>query len=454
MRKMEPDHDLCQIADAESPDRSLDDRRRRNRQFVSNLISLYALQGLNYAVPLAVLPYLVRALGIERYGLLAFAQSFAQYFSLLTDYGFNFSATRSIALQRDDKEAVSRIFCSVFCIKLLLMCIGALVLSAVVISIPRFHQNAAFFFMAYLAVIGNVLFPVWYFQGVEKMKHISAIVGCARPAGAIALFAFVHRPQDALLALAIQSLALVAGGVAGLWVVVHRFHVSLLRPAASDIRLAFRDGLHLFISTAAVSLYTNTNVFLVGILSGNLEAGYFSAAEKLVRAAAQGMLTPITQAVFPYMSHLVAQSREMALRLAARTLRWMSLISLVASILIFGFAGPIVGICFGRAAGAGVAVLRWIALLPFLIAISNVLGIQTLIPFGLDKQLSRVLLAAGLFHLALAVPLIHFFGAPGAGASVLCTESLIAVSMVFVLERHHLHIFHLIERPARKQLFS
>jgi PST family polysaccharide transporter len=132
----------------------------------------------------------------------------------------------------------------------------------------------------------------------------------------------------------------------------------------------------------------------------------------------------------------------------------MSLISFVASILVAVLAGPIVEICFGRAAGASVAVLRWVALLPFLIAINNVLGVQTLITFGLDKQLSRLLLAAGSFHLVLAVPLIHFFGARGAGASVLCTESLITVSMVAVLERHHLHIFHLTERPLRKQLFS
>jgi O-antigen/teichoic acid export membrane protein len=70
-----------------------------------------------------------------------------------------------------------------------------------------------------------------------------------------------------------------------------------------------------------------------------------------------------------------------------------------------------------------------------------------MITFGLDMQLSRLLLTAGLFHVALAAPLIHSFGAQGAGASVLCTEFSATVGMV-VVERHHLHIFHLMRRPA------
>ena len=83
------------------------------RRLMDNILSLYALLGLYYLIPMAVLPYLVRVLGMEMYGLVAFAQSFAQYFTTLTDYGFNYSATRSIAQQREDHNSVSKIFCSV-----------------------------------------------------------------------------------------------------------------------------------------------------------------------------------------------------------------------------------------------------------------------------------------------------------------------------------------------------
>ncbi len=83
------------------------------RRLLDNIVSLYLLQGLNYLIPLAVLPYLVRVLGMEAYGLVAVAQSFAQYFNILTDYGFNFSATRSIAQSKHEPEHSSpyRLLC-------------------------------------------------------------------------------------------------------------------------------------------------------------------------------------------------------------------------------------------------------------------------------------------------------------------------------------------------------
>ena len=91
-------------------------RNLARQKWFGNLFWLYALQGLNYLVPLAVLPYLLRILGVEHYGLIAFAQAFAQYFIILTDYGFNLSATKRIALLRDDRRQVSIVFWSVLVI--------------------------------------------------------------------------------------------------------------------------------------------------------------------------------------------------------------------------------------------------------------------------------------------------------------------------------------------------
>lgn len=409
------------------------------RKLAGNLVALYILQGLNYAIPMAVLPYLVRVLGMQMYGLIAFSQSFAQYFTLLTDYGFNYSATRSIALQGGNGAAISRIFSSVLTIKVALMCAGAVVVGMIVATVPRFHHDAIFFLVAYLAVAGNVLFPLWYFQGVEEMRQISAIYGGARLLGAVALFVWVHHPSDALRALVIQSLAVVLAGAVGLGWVLFSCAVRFVLPGRTELATALKEGAHLFVSTAAISLYTNTNVFLVGILAGNTEAGYFSAAERLVRAM-QGLITPVTQAVFPHMNAIAAESRKSALRLAKRTLKWMSGISFFFSVTILVLAGPIVVLCFGHHAAPCVPVIRWIALLPLLVAVSNVLGIQTMITFNLDRQFSLILVLAGIFNAVIAIPLVHFFAATGAGAAVLCTEFLVTVSMWLILERHGIRI--------------
>jgi PST family polysaccharide transporter len=411
-----------------------------SKTILGNIISLYFLQGLNYVIPIAVLPYLVRVLGMEMYGLIAFAQSFAQYFTIFTDYGFNFSATRSIAQMQEDSEAISRFFSAVFALKLLLTGIGSLVLLLIVHFIPKFHQNAIFFYVAYIAVIGNVLFPLWYYQGIQQMRYISVITGITRAFAAVLLFFLVRGPKDALLSVGIQSGGILASGIIGIIIALIRFQIRLVFPSRKDIRAALVDGWHLFVSTAAISLYTNTNVFLVGILAGNVQAGYFSAAEKIVRAM-NGLIGPVSQAIFPHVNTLVQESRDTALRFARNMLRYMLPCTLVPSLLLLGFTAPIAHLCFGSNGDGSIPVLRWIALLPSIIALSNVLGLQTMIPFGLDKQFSRILIFAGVFNVLFAIPLVKIFGATGAGASVFSTEILVSGAMIISLRQHGLSLF-------------
>jgi polysaccharide transporter, PST family len=95
---------------------------------------------------------------------------------------------------------------------------------------------------------------------------------------------------------------------------------------------------------------------------------------------------------------------------------------------------------FGHTALGAVPIMRWIAPLPFLIAVSNVLGIQTMLVFGLDKQFSRILISAGIVNILLGAPLIIWLGAIGAGISVLVTETLVTSAMVVVLRNHRIII--------------
>lgn len=409
------------------------------RRLFDNIVSLYLLQGLNYLLPLAVLPYLVRVLGIETYGLVAVAQSFAQYFNILTDYGFNFSATRSIAQSKDEPKQISRIFCCVFLIKICLTAVGFILLVCVLLTVPRMRHDGTIFLYAFVGVVGNVLFPVWYFQGLERMRHISLISGAAKALSAVLLFVFVHHASDGALAVAIQSLGLLLAGAIGFVVSTRSADLDFDWPSWRELRTCSAQGWHLFVSTASISLYSNTNVFLVGMLAGNVQAGYFSAADRLVRAG-NGLLGPVTQAVFPYVSSLAPRSSQAALVFIARSLKWMAGFALLPMITLFVFARPIAVLCFGHVADGAIPVMRWIAPLPFLVAVTSVLGVLTMLTFGLDKQFSRIVIAAGMLNVVVAVPLISTFAAQGAGASVLLTETVVTVMMGLVLRLNGINI--------------
>jgi PST family polysaccharide transporter len=109
------------------------------KRFLKNFFSLAILQGLNYILPLLTLPYLIRVLGAEKFGLLAFATAIIGYFIVLTDYGFNFTATREVSLNIENNEKLNEIFSSVMIIKFMLFIISLFLLTILVIAFE--HKN-------------------------------------------------------------------------------------------------------------------------------------------------------------------------------------------------------------------------------------------------------------------------------------------------------------------------
>lgn len=135
---------------------------------LENFVSLSTLQDLNYLLPIIIPPYLIRVISPEKFGLIAFAQAFMQYFMILTDYSFNISATREIALCKTDKQKMCSIFSSVITVKCILAAASFTIFIAIVASVPKFRGDWLVYLLSFGSVIGNTLFPVWFFP--EKKR--------------------------------------------------------------------------------------------------------------------------------------------------------------------------------------------------------------------------------------------------------------------------------------------
>ena len=62
---------------------------------IENFSSLTLFQLINLSIPLITYAYLIRVLGIEKYGLVVFAQAVVGYLLIFVQFGFNISAIKS-----------------------------------------------------------------------------------------------------------------------------------------------------------------------------------------------------------------------------------------------------------------------------------------------------------------------------------------------------------------------
>ncbi|MBC8643446.1 oligosaccharide flippase family protein [Flavobacterium lindanitolerans] len=150
-------------------------KSQKVKTLFSNFISLSVLQGLNLILPLLTIPYLLKVIGVEKYGILAFINAVVLYFQIVTEYGFNSTATRDISVSSSDKKKVGQLFNEVLSAKLFLLGIGIIVLSILVFSFPFLRKYFDLYFYSYGVVVGMAISPIWLFRGLQQMKYITYI---------------------------------------------------------------------------------------------------------------------------------------------------------------------------------------------------------------------------------------------------------------------------------------
>ena len=416
------------------------------RRVLGNFFSLSIVQFANYLAPVITLPYLFRVLGLEKYGLTELARAISVYFLMLTDYGFSLSATQEIAVHRDDPRKVSEVFSAVLLLKFLLLVLSFALLSLLVLAVPRLRADWPVYYLSFGNVIGMWLFPIWLFQGLERMKYIPMLSVTAKTLYVLLVLGLIHGPADYLYAPLLQSASAILIGLAGLILALCKFRVRFRIPGISVLKYEFVNGWHLFLSKTAITFYTATNVVILGLFTDNTFVAYYAAGDKIVRALTDGLHIPLSQAIFPHIGRLASQSPPAALRFAARVAKLLSLATLTISAGTFFAAPYIARVVLGHNAGGSVPVIRILSLLPLVVGLSNIFGTQIMVNFGLKKLLARILAAAGLLNLLIALLLAASLKHIGVALAALTTETFATVTMYWALRRTGLMV------PARRTL--
>lgn len=403
----------------------------RVNKLTENITSLISLKGAEYILNFILFPYLVRVLGVERFGAIVFMQSIVQYGIILVDYGFNLTGPRDIA-RASKREQISQIFSNIMAGKFLILFI---VTAGSVLTIQLFKEigydfDSNLYWAVYLLVIGNFAFPVWFFQGIQQMRYITIFNIIARSITVILVFAFVKEPDDYLLAALFQSMTLLIAGCFSLFVIKKQFSYVLIKPNWIGIKQTLIDGWHIFVSTIAINIYTTTNTVVLGALTNNTVVGYFGTANKLIDCV-KGVMFTLNQAVYPYVSNKMKEGMIQTINFIKKYFWVYSGGTFLGGCILLILAPIVVQLLFGPGYEKSIFILRLMSFLPFIISISNVFGIQIMLNWGYQKIFSRILVCAAILDLLLIIPLVQYFQGIGAAITMIIVELIVTLGTAY-----------------------
>lgn len=407
----------------------------KNIKFLKNFSSLTALQISNYFFPLITFPYLVRVLGVENFGIANFVFAFIAYFASFTEYGFNLSATRQISINRNNHSLLQDIFNSTLLIKTFLCIISFLILVFIITLFEQFRNNSPLYFFSFLFVAGNVFYPDWFLQGIEKMSYLSFVTIPMRVISTVAVFLFVTSVNDLSVYIIIVSLYQFVAGLLLFFITKNKFSIKFSYPSKIKLFEQVQEGWHIFLSKISINIYTSSNVFLLGLLSGNLSVGYFTGANK-IREAISGIFSNLSLTFYPYFSERLQINKTEGLKSLKIYLKFITSFSFIPGVLIFIFSEEIILFILGKDYLNSIEVLKILSFLPFIISLSNVFGIQLMLNTGHSKEFNRIISAAAFINLILIFVFVPQINEKGAALSMLITEIFVTVSMgIFVIRR-------------------
>jgi len=403
---------------------------KEKKIIVKNYLALLFIQGANFILPLIILPYLVRVLGSEKFGLVMIAQSVALFLTIIVDFGFNISATKEVAYLKNDKEKLSQFYWNIVFVKLILIIITFIILLGMTFFINKFKLDPLVYLFSFGLVLGQAIFPTWFFQGIEKMQVITFVTVGAKLFFTLSLFFVVFSPDDYLYVPIFNGLGFVISGLFGF--IFSLQYVKFISPKLLQIKDIIKNSSSLFFSNLAVSFYTSSNVIILGFFAGDSIAGIYSSMEKLILAI-KSIYTPVYQAIFPNLS----TKPNKKVRIFIDKIRIpIGILGAVISTIIFFESKTILNFAFNDALITSYSIVFQFLGLISLFSSLNMLYVTLYFPsINKYKIRMKILISGGFFNLIVALVFVQFFTIYGVAFSAITTELFILILAIIFYKK-------------------
>lgn len=396
------------------------------KNFLLNVV----YQVLTFIFPLFTIPYISRILGVDNVGIYSYTYSIVNMFILLGMLGLNNYGNREIAKVRDDKLDLSKRFCSIYGLQLVVN----------IFSIICYIIYLSFFCTGYKTIANlqiiyliSILFDVnWFYFGMEKFKMTITRNLIIKVVSIILIFTLIKEKSDLWIYTIIIALS----------TLLSQLYLFINLPNFVDLKISYFNGtskhiksvLLLFIPVLAYSIYRVMDKIMIGSLSSMFELGNYENAEKLINIPI-AIITALGTVMLPRMAYLFANKQADVKQVIFNSMNLILLLSTIMSFGLFLISNEISLLMFGTEFTKSGIIIRSIAVTIIISAWANVVRTQLIIPRGYDSIYVKSTIGGALVNILFNIILIPLYGALGACVGTVLAELYVMLYQSFICRK-------------------
>ncbi len=406
----------------------------RNKS-VQNFIFLAIIQASNVLISLITMPLLITSLGVDQFGLVNLALSVMVLANIFVSFGFNLSSPRDVAINQKNKSALSSLVSNVFAGKLFLASVATIFILISIYGFDLFEEYQTILVFSLLLLFSEATMPLWFFQGMEKMKLISIANIFSKLLFLMGIVLFIHNPEQAKWVNLLLGGSALSINLLLLTYIHYEMEVTFYLPEFKKIIHSIKSNTLFFLSILASHISVSGGLIILSFFENANILGMFSLAEK-IGLVLRMFPALIVQAVYPNASKLYEQDRNAFYIYVSKVSKWALLIGLLISLSTFLAAPFIIQILSKKILPEAVAFLKILAFVP-LLACFNIINVilflvknQKNLMFDSSWQMSLYMITASLI-------LTHFYGGIGLSFALISTEIVVFLICVGLNVKHN-----------------
>lgn len=415
------------------------------KNFIYNIF----YQILLIILPLITAPYVSRVLGVEGVGTYSYIYSIAYYFGIFGMLGISNHGNRSIALAKENKEEVSKVFSNLYIIQFISTLIS--VLAYIIFILFLFNGNKVIAAIDVIFVISYMLDINWFFFGMEQFK-ITVIRNCViKLLTVISTFIFVRNINDLWKYTLILSIGTLLSQLY-LWIHLRRY-IKFIKPSLKEIKKNIKPILVLFIPVIAFTIYKIMDKIMLGSITSVYQVGLYENSEKIVNIPL-GIITAFGTVMMPRISSLIAQNENKVInKYNEISFKYFSIIAFAMTGGLIGVSKVLAPVYFGMEFSECSNLIAGLSITLIFTTWANIIRTQYLIPNKKDKPYVISTICGAIVNFIFNIIFIPNLGASGALIGTVLAEFFVFfIQAIYV--RKEFSVFKYIKKTVIFLIFS